>query len=516
MTSNGGSFLQGTDRLKGEVFLDTCFVDATWAFYQSDPLLLTCRDIISRYLFSNGISFTWGTEEKKLTVAFQELVTNHWVPMSQESLDVIFVTGLLPVSTSLTPLGDPIPVTLKPGTYDISTYVKDDQQVYRVWRKNPFSLDNKPAYYVDPTVYVFDHFKWRPTIDGRLTTPISRLMPKALFEAGLYDCALVAEHISCNPPLITEARETGAAKQTGMEWDLYADGDKAAAREQDKFQRNAAEIKLLALQQETYQAYIARARGGGTSALTEAQSAKPWDSEYPLGQDRHLVLPQAAKARPDLVNIIKTLSEEKCAAMGVPRSMIANETASVRGNLEAQNEGFRQNIMAWRDALARVLTQFYHALYGTKDAEYVFAKVIGPKIASAARGRDNAAAPKSSKAGAGDPRPAVLTESDLYTLREQNKVSVSFPIPMATNPDELTFMFGMGVISWQTYAESLLRAKQIPISSMDQKTSPWKPEERKLLALGGAGKGADGKGGAAKSKKPGQGGGKSKKPKSGS
>lgn len=207
------SFLQGKDKILGETVLDPCLVGATWAFYLTDPLLLTCRDIISRFLLSNGLSFTWGTQDKKLTPAFQELVINHWIPFCQEALDVIFVMGVLPVTISHTPLGDPIPVVLKPGTYDVSSYVKDDLRVYRVWRKNPFSLDGKPAYYVDPNVHVFDHFKWSPTFDGRLTTPIARLMPKAMFEAGLYDCALVAEHISSNPPIITEAREDRVAQE---------------------------------------------------------------------------------------------------------------------------------------------------------------------------------------------------------------------------------------------------------------------------------------------------------------
>lgn len=490
-------------RLREEVNVNRIAIKETWRFYNGDTVIKTCRGIISHFLLSNGLSFTWGRQNKKLTSAFQSLIEAHWIPFCQEAMDVIMVMGLLPVTIGKTSLGDPIPIVLKPGTYDITVYCDGDKKKYRVWRHNEYGLiADKPAYFPDPTVHVFDHFGCSPTLDGELTTAISCLMPKAYFEAGLYECATTAEILSSNPALVTEARESEAARQ-GLQWDIYADGDQTEAQEDDKFRRGRRDIALLERQKELYEAYMIARRGG----RVDSEKAKAWDNEYPLPADRRIVHQMQARARTDLVNLTKSIQDEKCAAMGVPRSIIANDGGVVRGNLEGQTENFHQTLLHWRDDLSRVLTKIYHATYGKGDARAIVNELTGSKGTPDANGEISVKR-----------RAPLITEKDLYTAHEENFVTVSFPIRTAISHEKLIMMWSMGFIGWDTLSQEVLRSAQFPIGALDQEKDPWSKEERKAFVLqvvkkvtalagnggtgGGGGKaGADGKTGGQEKKK---------------
>jgi hypothetical protein len=371
---------------------------------------------------------------------------------------------------------------LKPGTYDITVYCEDDMQKYRVWRKNKLgTIRDRPAYYADPNVHVFDHFGWSPTLDGALTTPISCLMPKAVFESGLYQCAAAAEILSSMPAMITQTRETQAGRD-GMDGDLYADADRVEAQTEDKFHRSRAAAALFERQKELYANYLA-ARNGGDGV----EKVKSWDNEFAIPSDRQLVHQMPAKARGDLVALSNAIQDEKCAAMGVPRSIIANDGVKVRGNLEGQTENFHQTILHWRDALSRVLTKVYHAIYGMSDAKHVLTELTGLKRERKAAAGSNREATDndttSPTATVVKKRPPLLTERDLYTMHEENHVTVSFPIRTAVETKELIMMWAMGFIGYDTLSQEVLRASQFTAASLDQEKDPWTTEERKAFVI---------------------------------
>lgn len=416
-------------------------MDYIYNSFHNSTLLQMCRQMINTHLLNNGIEFCKGgckTSTMKMDAEVEELVDEKWIPFCSDAIDSILCFGFCVVSYE----GN-FPSVLKQGTYRIKVDIKRNEYVWHV-----LTVDEAEGEI--PNAEVFNIFGMEPRIDGKLTSPIAKIIPRLMFLKRMRETCVDMELRRANPYVYSEIRENNSSqRQEGVDYDFYADAGATESRDEMQFSRNKSAVQMLEKQKELYEQYMGRA------AAIQAQQKLSNIVQLPMGH--HVVNPQMTSGRTDLVNLHKLIQEEVCAVVGVPRSMMFADSGGVhRSDDEGIHNSFMHTLLWYKKKLSVMLSEIYNKIYTEKIMKEVdFTK-----------------------------------EKNVYEAKKKYRIQVFFPVTPFVPNDQLRRLYEQGVISWDSYATYALRNTSLPLSDkmkgpppvdelLFQKPEPKAPKEVK-------------------------------------
>jgi len=382
--------------------------------FHNSTLLQMCRQMINTHLLNNGIEFCRGGCKKAqmdMEAEVEELVDEKWIPFCSEAIDSILCFGFCVVSYE-----GSFPSVLKQGTYRLKVDVKRNEYQWHILSVNEADIELKNC-------EVFNHFGLEPRVDGKLTSPIAKILPRLLFLKRIRECCIDMEIRRANPFVYSEIKENQSNQRTeGVDYDFYAEAGASETRDDMQFSRNKSAVEMLEKQKELYEQYL------GRTAAVKAQQALSNVVQMPMGH--HVINAQMNTGRNDIVNLHKLMQEEVCAVIGVPRSMMFADSGGVhRSDNEGIHDSFMHTLLWYKKKLGVMLSDIYNKIYTEKIMKEVdFSK-----------------------------------ESDPYETKKKYRVEVFFPVTPFVPNDQLRKLYEEGVISWDAYATYALRNVSLPL-----------------------------------------------------
>ena len=401
--------------------------------YMQDPILHMCSHLISSQLLNNGISFCKGCNNDKMEddPKLQAEIEDIWIPFTKELLDHVLCFGFAVVDIT-----NEHPEIMNLGSYHLEVTIHQSHYTYRVM--NVSSVDTEI-----PGTMVFDNFGFKLTTGGNFTSLVHKVVPRLLFLKRLRETAMAMEIRRAENTMFTEIQENNnSEKREGVDYDFYADSNTSKITEEMKFQRNSVNVSILNQQMDLYDKYLGKAHA--------KKAEKQLEHIVPLPNGQHLVSGPQNTGRGDYGGIHKTLIEDVCATLGVPRSIIMAEGGGGLGSksdTEGQHEVFQATVLFWKKKLGNVLSQIYNMIH---------AKEIKKGI-------------------------DFTKEKDVHLAKLKHGVKVFFPVtPFVTN-DTLRTLYEQGVITYKTYAKYVIANVSLPPEDLNPKFLAKGPPIDELL-----------------------------------
>lgn len=402
------------------VYIKNCF--------DQDPLIQMCKQMIHNQLLNNGIKFSQGSKKSmNMDIEEEDMVENRWVPFCANVIDSVLCFGFAVVY-----MGKCAPSVMKMDTYWLKVKNTTDHLTeFIVYEKG--AAEN-----VMKNCYVFNHFGFDPSSNGRIISPMTKVVPRLQFLKNLRQTTLMMEAQRANPKYFTEIKDSGGtgASREGIDFDFYADAVAAETSDDMKFQRNKTELSMLENQKGLYESYLNPRHAAASSSMLSNVTQLPTGHSVKNGTTN--------TGRNDLVNVHKLMQEEVCATFGVPRSMMFADGPSNRGNdTVGSHQTFMHTLLWWKKKLGVILSECYNSI----NAEKIVEKID------------------------------VKKNQCMDELKRKYKINVYFPVTPFVSNDELRKLYEQGVISWKSYGEYALRNISLPIDDLQ----PKPPEVDELL-----------------------------------
>jgi CRISPR/Cas system CMR-associated protein Cmr5 small subunit len=390
--------------------------------YTQSPLLHMCSHLISTQILSNGISFCrGGCKTDKLTVdaKLSNDIEEVWIPFTRRALDSILCYGFVVVSVD-----KGVPEIMNVGQYHLEVTVGVSNYSYRVMSVT--AVDDEI-----PNTIVFDNFGFRLTPSGSFTSLVHKVIPRLLFLKRLRETAVAMEIHRAENTVFTEIQEKGNKESTeGVDYDFYADSNTAKITEDMKFQRNSLNVSVLNQQLDLYDKYLGKAHA--------KKAEKSLENVVPLPNGQHLVSGPQNTGRGDYGGIHKTITEDICSALGVPRAIIQSEGGGGLGSKsdsDGQHEVFQATVRFYKNKLGIILSHVYNTIH---------AKAIKKTI-------------------------DFSKYDDVYEAKQKNSVQVYFPVTPFVSNESLRQLYEQGVIDFKTYAKYALANVNLPDDDLNKK-----------------------------------------------
>lgn len=425
--------------------------------YFKNAFVFICRNLIHSKVFENGICLRASNEKEcKSNPLTKQLMETFWLPFAKDVIDSIICIGLVPIRYK-TVNANIVPYVPKAGTYEIHVVTPEDGST----RYEFFSKD-KPVDITSPTpdAFVLSGFGYDPERNGDLNSTIDCLYPHIRFVTDMHDYAVIAEKIRTNPPIIMQKRSENLSTQAdeGLHFDQFVDGDNVKLSLHNQFERDKKDVESLQHQNRLFLRAIE-----GKNLHSAENTEKAIDNMVPLPNQYSVGTTLQPSARTDFVAINRLSQETICALIGVPRSMIINDSVT-RADIQGSHDVFRQTLIYWKKSVGNILTKVYRILYEDHELQQITKKGKKRKL------------------------------KDLDQFVESNLVSIEIPTTPYVSNDELRSLYLHGIISWKHFGEYMLRNASLPIDILLTK-EPWKQEDRKDF-LGAKSSGAKTEGGA--------------------
>jgi len=412
--------------LEGMNYLNDCFVQ--------DPILHMCSHLIASQLLNNGISFCkGGCKDNKMDInaKLKTEVEDIWIPFTKDVLDQVLCFGFAVVSVD-----NNVPEIMNIGQYHLEITVNRSSYTYRVMSVS--SVEEEI-----PNTMVFDQFGFKVTPNGAFTSLVHKVIPRLLFLKRLRETAVAMEVRRAENTVFTEIQESSnSEKKEGIDYDFYADTNTSQITEDMRFQRNSTNVSILNQQMDLYDKYLNK---------KHAKTAeKTLENVVPLPNGQHLVSGPQNTGRGDYGGIHKTLIEDVCSTMGVPRSMIMAEGGGGLGSksdTEGQHEVFQATVLFWKKKLGNVLSHLYNVIHAKEIKNGIdFSK-----------------------------------EKDVHEAKLKYSVQVFFPVTPFVSNETLRTLYEQGVIDFQTYAKYAIANVSLPIEDLNKKFLAKGPPIDELL-----------------------------------
>ena len=412
--------------LEGMNYLNDCFVQ--------DPILHMCSHLIASQLLNNGISFCkGGCKDNKMDInaKLKTEVEDIWIPFTKDVLDQVLCFGFAVVSVD-----NNVPEIMNIGQYHLEITVNRSSYTYRVMSVS--SVEEEI-----PNTMVFDQFGFKVTPNGAFTSLVHKVIPRLLFLKRLRETAVAMEVRRAENTVFTEIQESSnSQKKEGIDYDFYADTNTSQITEDMRFQRNSTNVSILNQQMDLYDKYLNK---------KHAKTAeKTLENVVPLPNGQHLVSGPQNTGRGDYGGIHKTLIEDVCSTMGVPRSMIMAEGGGGLGSksdTEGQHEVFQATVLFWKKKLGNVLSHLYNVIHAKEIKNGIdFSK-----------------------------------EKDVHEAKLKYSVQVFFPVTPFVSNETLRTLYEQGVIDFQTYAKYAIANVSLPIEDLNKKFLAKGPPIDELL-----------------------------------
>lgn len=407
-------------------YLHSCYVQS--------PVLHMCSHLIATQILNNGISFCKGKcKEKRMQpdARLMSEIEDVWIPFTNDVLDSILCFGFAVVS-----LKNKVPEILNIGQYNLEVNVGLSSYTYRVMSATECDQEL-------PNAMVFDNFGFKMTPDGAFTSLVNKCIPRLVFLKRMRETALAMEMKRAENTVFTEIQEKGdAQKREGVDYDFYADSNSTSISDDMKFSRNQANVSILNQQMDLYDRFLGRQHA--------KKAEKSLENVVPLPNGQHMVAPPGHSGRGDYSSIHKTIIEDVCSTLGVPRSIIQAEGGGglgSKGDHEGQHEVFQATVRFYKTKLGGVLSHIYNILNAKEIKSNIdFAKV-----------------------------------KDVYEAKAQNAVQVYFPVTPFVSNGTLRELYEQGVITYETYAKYAIANLSLPDEDLNKKYLKSGPPIDELL-----------------------------------
>ncbi len=407
-------------------YLHSCFVQ--------DPILHMCSHLIASQLLNNGISFCKGgckNKQMDINAKLRSEVEDIWIPFTKDLLDQVLCFGFAVVSVK-----NNLPQIMNIGQYHLEVTVEQSSYSYRVM--NVSSVDEEI-----PNTIVFDQFGFKLTPTGQFTSLVHKVIPRLLFLKRLRETAVAMEVRRAENTVFTEIQESSnAEKKEGVDYDFYADSNTSQITEDMRFQRNSTNVSILNQQMDLYDKFLGKKHA--------KKAEKTLENVVPLPNGQHLVSGPQNTGRGDYGGIHKTLIEDVCSTLGVPRSMIMAEGGGGLGSksdTEGQHEVFQATVLFWKKKLGMVLSHLYNIIHKQEIKKGIdFSK-----------------------------------EKDVHEAKLNHSVQVFFPVTPFVSNETLRTLYEQGVIDFKTYAKYAIANVSLPVEDLNPKFLAKGPPIDELL-----------------------------------
>lgn len=391
-------------------------LDYVWNCFHQSPIIHMCSHLITSQLLNNGIRFCEGScRDNVIDMDAQKelLIEEKWVPFCSELIESILAFGFAVVHVS------EFPSVLKLGTYWLKAEILETGYEWKVYKRA--SVDE-----VMENTYVFCIYD--PLTDGRLNSPVYKVIPRLLFLKRLRETAITMESLRANPTVYSEIKENQSqSAKEGTDFENFADAHAAETNDLYKFRRNKQQVDILNKQKDLYDQYM------GVRKHRYVQKSLENVVALPIGHV--LKAPPMNTGRTDLSNLHKIIEEEVCATLGVPRSMIISDAGgglnSGSVNTESTHETFMHTLIWWKKKVGIILSDLYNIIYIEELKE------------------------------------KIKNESDPYEAKKKHSVNVYFPVTPFVKNETLRQLYEQGVISWHKYAMYALMNVSLPVEDME-------------------------------------------------
>lgn len=394
--------------------------------------VMMCKNIIKHNLLSNGILFSHRRGRIRPDPHMQEIMNDYWLPFCEQMVDSVLIMGLVAVRIVELDDGLHIPVVMEPNSCQISVIEEQGLRSYVL-----LDAQNEPI----PNSLVFDKFGYSPTLAGRLTSPVSVLLPEIEYINMLRGTSVRMEANRADPMLLAEVAETRTSNTEGIQYDYFADGDMQSSDDATKFHRNRTNVQQLAQQQQLYNAFFA----GDVNTPTRAGTALENVVTLPIGQK--ITNTPHHTGRGDVVHQYKMFQDVVCGVLGVPRSLIMSDTPH-KSDSEGTHQTFMKTILWWKKNIQQACEHVYNIIYA-EDIQKQLLKSMNSKK-----------------------RKREMGVGAMYALKKRLQVQISFPVTPFMSNDDLYVHYQRGVMPWETYVECAARNASLPFDPTNIPAEP--------------------------------------------
>ena len=423
--------------------------------YRNDLFTLLCKNILKNKLIENGIKLVRNSVPIDIPSKYI------WLQFAVDLLDMVMVLGICPVRFDRK---QNMPYVPPAGTFEIRILtLKDGTRKFQMY-------DEEHLHDPVPDCLIITGLGYDPDINGNLTSVVHTLRPTILFIAAIQDCAIEAETLRANPPIVTERKELNDEKREGVNFDFFADSDSTRHQASSVYRRDANAIDQLKRQKQMFQ----DALSGRTTSTAEAAM----DNVLPLPTGYTHATTIQATARTDFVSMQRLYQETICAVIGVPRSMVITDS-NVKSDLVGAHQIFRLSLLWWRKTLERGMTRSYRMLFLNSEAKNMARIAKRRRLGNFADDYVDNSQANGNKS---------IKKGSIQQIVEDNLPSITMPVAPYLEIDDLKELYHQEIINWETYCKYMLRTCSLPQEDLNSTSDPWTHEDRKNM-LGFSGKG---------------------------
>lgn len=461
-----------------------------------------CLDRIDAELTAHGFRYvTSGTKEVDPAKYPETLDEDTLIGIQRDAMRAIMATGMCPVGVRRDEnSGRLVPFIPEPGTYAYSygtvggvgvvtfywatvpfassqlvkenTKANGDRSHQRVETNNQFTRSQLGT--PDPRIKVLHGFGFRPTVRGKLKSPVAKFLEEIELKQFFVEQAKRAEVILANPPVMKEHDNAAESRRTASKRiaeytgdgvsDDFAEGqskkinnitirsdEQIAAFEQQ--QREAANQIHLVATGSPADTYNADQEGTSVSRHPRSQTAcdstgheMPWRTEYSLPQNYKLVHQTQPRPHQNMLGVMDTTDKLICACLGVPHQLFSAD-ASLKADADTAKDTLDSTTQKWKRIVSEVLTFCVDSTFLQPNVEARLERLFRLKRAA--------------NKGAESRLVLQITDDELNKeLEDIVSLRVEYRDP-PPKPEQLRYMYGRQIIRWKTFAENMARANRL-------------------------------------------------------
>ena len=203
--------------------------------------------------------------------------------------------------------------------------------------------------------------------------------------------------------------------------------------------------------------------------LSAVTLPKPVSKQIPLPTGSRMTQQPRPTPRTDLVEMIHLSNETIYNLMGVPKSILSNDS-SIRGNAEGMNKTMEKTLSTMRSLVSSVLTSIYNKIYGESERAHRANKVV-KTLSKAIKDYDE--------------NTAISTIHDNFVNRDiHRRLELIIQAPPSTDPNELFEAHKRGLVSYEQLHFLTTKAFGIQSSvNVKELSPPLIDEEMKHVIL---------------------------------
>lgn len=366
---------------KNRVEIDIDFLKYLQRLYNNNITVGACVNILSHYLLpERQIALRRARDDSGIELSDTE--ADHWDVFASEVFQQVLCFGFVIFTDT------PHERCLSPSFFDRIDF---DTSTMEIHASRMFSEDTTP-------VHVINAFNATPLSDGTVTSVMSRIAPEVEFMKSLHRHALTIETQKIHPDVycettVAQEKQTLVKRSAASEAMLvHRDGVTTRRTRQNpateqrthlfggptkraKEIMNEQQLLLdnMQIQVEDDDAMKELYRADKTNL----QINRPVQSLHALPPDLRIQKVFSTTARGDLVQLTRMNEQKICAVLGVPRSMLINDSVA-RADTQATHDCFRVSLKRYRKHVSHALSIAASITFGESVSVFLPDSYHGP------------------------------------------------------------------------------------------------------------------------------------------